>query len=69
MIGARKRPNEPFEKMLRRFSKAVDTSGVLSDLRNYQQYEKPSEKRKKRKERWKLEKRKNKSEEEAKSWR
>jgi small subunit ribosomal protein S21 len=46
MIGVNVRSNETFEKALRRFSKACEKSGILSDLRKNQYFEKPSEKRK-----------------------
>jgi small subunit ribosomal protein S21 len=46
MTGVIVRPNEPFEKALKRFSKACEKSGILSDLRKNQYYEKPSERRK-----------------------
>ena len=34
--------NEPFERLLRRFKKAVDKSNILKDLRKKEYYEKPS---------------------------
>ena len=46
MTGVIVKPNEAFEKALKRFSKACEKSGVLSDLRKNQYYEKPSERRK-----------------------
>jgi small subunit ribosomal protein S21 len=49
MPGIRIRDNEPFEKALKRFTKACEKAGLMSDIRKHQQYEKPSE-RKKRKE-------------------
>jgi len=48
MTGVVIRHNEAFERALRRFSKACEKSGVLSDLRKNQFYEKPSEKRKRK---------------------
>ncbi|MFH0922002.1 MAG: 30S ribosomal protein S21 [Fibrobacterota bacterium] len=48
MTGVIIRPNEPFEKALKRFTKSCEKSGILSDLRKNMYYEKPSE-RKKRK--------------------
>lgn len=41
--------NEPFEKTLRRFKKAVDKSNILKDTRKYEFYEKPSSIRKRNK--------------------
>jgi small subunit ribosomal protein S21 len=46
MIGVNVRPNETFEKALRRFSKSCEKSGILSDIRKNQYFEKPCEKRK-----------------------
>lgn len=42
------RDNEPFEKAFRRFTKACEKAGLMSDYKKHQHYEKPSE-RKKRK--------------------
>ena len=39
---------EPFEKALRRFTKACEKAGLMSDIKKHQHFEKPSE-RKKRK--------------------
>jgi len=39
---------ESFESLLRRFSKQVQQSGVLSEIRRREFYEKPSMKRKKK---------------------
>lgn len=38
--------NEPFERLLRRFKRAVDKSGVLQDLRDKEFYTKPNVERK-----------------------
>lgn len=38
--------NEPFERLLRRFKKAVDKSGMLKDLRDKEFYTKPNVERK-----------------------
>lgn len=46
MNGIIVRDNEPFERALRRFSKTCDRAGVLSDLKKYRHFEKPSEQRK-----------------------
>lgn len=40
--------NEPIDKVLRRFKKECQKSGVLSELRRRQYYEKPSEKKKRK---------------------
>jgi small subunit ribosomal protein S21 len=40
--------DENFERALKRFKKKCEKAGILSDLRKYRHYEKPSE-RKKRK--------------------
>lgn len=41
--------NEPFEKTLRRFKKAVDKSDTMKDLRKKEFHEKPSSVRKRNK--------------------
>ncbi len=41
-----KHPNESFESLLRRFKKAVEKADVLKILREYEAYEKPSDRRK-----------------------
>ncbi len=46
--GVRIRDDESFEKALRRFNKFCEKSGVLSDIKKHQHFEKPSD-RKKRK--------------------
>lgn len=48
MAGVRIRDGEPFESALRRFKKAVEKAGVLSEMRKREHYEKPSVKRKKK---------------------
>ena len=40
--------DESFESALRRFKKQIEKSGVLSDLKKHQQYEKPSVRRKRK---------------------
>ena len=42
------RDNEPFEKAFRRFTKACEKSGLMSDIKKHQHFEKPSEKRKRK---------------------
>lgn len=48
MPGVRVRENETFERALRRFTKACEKAGLMSDIKKHQHFEKPSE-RKKRK--------------------
>ena len=48
MTGVRVRDDESFEKALRRFNKICEKSGILSDIKKHQHFEKPSD-RKKRK--------------------
>lgn len=43
------KPGEPFERALRRFKKAVDNANILNDVRERQEYVKPSTKRKRAK--------------------
>jgi len=43
MTFVKARDGEPMERMVRRFQKACEKSGVLSELRRRQFYEKPSE--------------------------
>lgn len=39
---------EPFEKALRRFSKSCERAGILSDVKKYRHFEKPSEEKKRK---------------------
>ncbi|MBI4918158.1 MAG: 30S ribosomal protein S21 [Acidobacteria bacterium] len=48
MVGIRVRENESFESALRRFKKMCEKSGVLSEIRRREHYEKPSVRRKKK---------------------
>lgn len=52
-----KHANESFESLIRRFKKAVEKSDILKILREYEAYEKPSERKKRLKaaavKRWK----------------
>ena len=48
MPGVIVRDQEPFEKALKRFKKACEKAGIISDMKKHQHFEKPSE-RKKRK--------------------
>ena len=40
--------NESFESLLKRFNKRVQQSGILSEVRRHEHYEKPSIKRKRK---------------------
>ena len=46
MITVKLRDNEPFEKAFRRFTKACGKSGLMSEIKKNQHFEKPSEQRK-----------------------
>jgi small subunit ribosomal protein S21 len=48
MNGVFVREDEAFEKALRRFSKTCERAGILSDIKKFRHYEKPSEERKRR---------------------
>lgn len=48
MNGIFIREDEAFEKALRRFSKSCERAGILSDIKKFRHYEKPSEERKRR---------------------
>ena len=48
MPGVRVRDNESFEGALRRFKKQCEKSGVLSEIRKWEYYEKPSVQRKRK---------------------
>lgn len=48
MPAVRVRDGESFEKALRRFTKACEKSGLMSDIKKHQQYEKPSEARRRK---------------------
>ena len=40
--------NESFESLLKRFNRSVQQSGILSEIRRREHYEKPSAKRKRK---------------------
>ncbi len=46
--GIKVRDNENFEKALRRFTKACEKAGLMSELRKRKHFEKPSEKKKRK---------------------
>ncbi len=48
MPGIKIQDNESFEYALRRFKKQVEKSGILSEVRKREHYEKPSVKKKKK---------------------
>ncbi len=48
MPSVKVREGEAFEKALRRFTKACEKSGLLSEIRKHQHFEKPSERRKRK---------------------
>ena len=48
MNGILIRDDEAFERALRRFSKTCERAGILSDIKKYRHYEKPSEEKKRR---------------------
>ncbi|MCI0696657.1 30S ribosomal protein S21 [candidate division KSB1 bacterium] len=48
MPSVKVREDEAFEKALRRFTKACEKSGLLSEIRKHQHFEKPSERRKRK---------------------
>ncbi len=48
MPGIKIRENESFENALKRFKKQCEKTGILSEVRKREHYEKPSIKRKKK---------------------
>jgi small subunit ribosomal protein S21 len=48
MPGVRVKDNEAFEKALKRFMKACEKAGLMSDIKKHQHFEKPSERRKRK---------------------
>ncbi len=46
--GIKVRDHESFEKALRRFTKACEKAGLMSELRKRKHFEKPSEKKKRK---------------------
>ena len=48
MNGIIVREGEPFERALRRFSKTCERAGILSDVKKYRHFEKPSEEKKRK---------------------
>jgi small subunit ribosomal protein S21 len=48
MPAVKVRDGENFERALRRFTKACEKAGLMSDIKKHQHYEKPSEKKKRK---------------------
>ncbi|OQX92358.1 MAG: 30S ribosomal protein S21 [candidate division Zixibacteria bacterium 4484_95] len=48
MTVVRVRDEESFERALRRFTKSCEKAGILADIKKHQQYEKPSDRRKRK---------------------
>ncbi|MFQ5458811.1 MAG: 30S ribosomal protein S21 [Myxococcota bacterium] len=48
MPGIKVKDNEPFEFAMKRFKKACEKAGILSEIRKRQHYEKPSVRRKRK---------------------
>ncbi len=42
------RDNEPFEILLKRFKKKCEKAAILSEIKNHQAYEKPSDEKKRK---------------------
>ena len=49
MPGIRVKENEPFEVAIRRFKRTIEKTGVLTELRAREFYEKPTAERKRKK--------------------
>ena len=48
MPGIRVKENEPFEVAIRRFKRTIEKTGVLTELRSREFYEKPTAERKRK---------------------
>lgn len=48
MTGVKVRDDESFERALRRFNKFCEKTGILSDIKKHQHFEKPSEAKKRK---------------------
>lgn len=48
MSSVKVRDNEPFEVALRRFKRACEKSGLLTDMHKHEYYEKPTQVRKRK---------------------
>ena len=49
MPGIRVKENEPFEVAIRRFKRTIEKTGLLTELRSREFYEKPTSERKRKK--------------------
>ncbi len=48
MAGIEVRDGESYERFMRRFRRACEKAGILRDYKRHEHYEKPSEKRKRK---------------------
>lgn len=48
MPSVKVRENEPFEYALRRFKRACEKAGIISEMRRRESYEKPTQERKRK---------------------
>ncbi len=48
MTGVRIREDESFERALRRFNKFCEKTGILTDIKKHQHFEKPSDAKKRK---------------------
>jgi len=48
MPSVKVRENESFEKAFKRFTKACEKAGLMSEIKKHQHFEKPSERRKRK---------------------
>lgn len=48
MPSVKVREGESFDRALKRFTKACEKAGILSEIKKHQHYEKPSERRKRK---------------------
>jgi small subunit ribosomal protein S21 len=48
MAEVKVKDNESFESALKRFKRACEKAGILSEIRKHQHFEKPSERKKKK---------------------
>ena len=48
MVTVKVREHESFERAFKRFTKACEKAGLMSDIKKHQHFEKPSEQRKRK---------------------
>ncbi len=48
MTGVKVRDDESFEKALRRFNKFCEKTGIITDIKKHQHFEKPSDEKKRK---------------------